>query len=117
MTKEKLAVMFLRLGLAFVFFYAAIAALLDPFSWVGFFPQWMRSLIPDNLLLPLHSASEIILALWLLSEWKTLYASLAGTLAIFAIVVFNIGALDIIFRDVGLFFAALALVILSKQET
>ena len=59
---------FLRVGLAFVFLYAGIAALGNPDAWSGSFPLWLTGVI-----------------------------------------VFNLGALDIVFRDVGLFFAALAL--------
>ena len=115
MTKEKLASLFLRIGLAFVFFYAAVAALLDPFSWVGFFPGWLRALLPDELLLPAHSAAEIILALWLISGWRAFYSAVLASIAIGGIVIFNIGSVDIIFRDVAILFAAIALALIEKR--
>lgn len=104
----------LRIGLAVVFLYAAAAALLDPFSWVGFFPVFLRSLFPDHLLIVGHSISEAILACWLLSGWKIRDAATVAACALFSIFALNIGARDIVFRDLGLFFAALALLRLDK---
>ena len=117
MENKKLPSLFLRIGLAAVFIYAAVAAFLDPFSWIGFFPQWLRALAPDQLLLFGHSVSELILGLWLLSGWKTFYASILASLALLSIVVFNFGALDIIFRDIGLFLSAAALAMLTREKT
>ena len=117
MENQKLPSLFLRIGLAAVFIYAAIAAFLEPTSWIGFFPQWLRALAPDQLLLLGHSVSELILGLWLLSGWKTFYAALLSALVLVAIVVANPGMLDITFRDIGLFFAALALAALIREKT
>lgn len=113
MENQKLPSLFLRIGLAAVFIYAALAVFLDPFSWIGFFPKWLRALAPDQLLLLGHSVSELILGLWLLSGWKTFYAALISALVLVAIVVSSPGMLDITFRDVGLALAALALAALS----
>lgn len=114
MTKEELAALLHRLGLSFVFVYAAVAAWFDPFSWIGFFPEWMRMLVPDNILLKGHSIAEIILALWILSGWRIFWPSIFAALAMAGIVFFNFGALDIVFRDVGIMSAALALAVLAK---
>jgi hypothetical protein len=66
------------------------------------------------LFLKVHAGGELVLALWLLSGWKTYYAALLSALSAAGIVVFNLGALDVVFRDVGLLFAAGALVVLSR---
>ena len=116
MQNKKLASVFLRIGLAAMLLYASVAATLDPFSWIGFFPPWLRDVIPDRILLGGHSFFEALLALWLLSGWKTSLAALFSALSLAAIVVFNIGVLDITFRDVGLLFAALALYALERRE-
>jgi len=116
MTKEKSASLLLRIGLSFVFFYAAVAAFLDPFSWSGFFPDWLKTPSRDGLLLPVYSVAEIVLALWLLSDWKIFYASILAALTVGGIIILNIGSMDIVFRDVAIFFAALALAALEKTS-
>ena len=113
MTKQKVALILLRIGLAFVFFYAALASFLNPVDWVGFFPIFIRNILPAQFLLTTFSFYELILGFWLVSgKWPVLGAALAAA-SILGIIVFNFGAMDIIFRDVGLFFAALALAFLS----
>ncbi len=107
---------FLRVGLAIVFFYASISAFLNPLAWVGFIPLFVKAIIPANIFLYIHSTAELILGLWLLSNKKVFYASLISALALLAIVVFNITALDIIFRDIAILFAALALAALSYKN-
>ena len=104
---------FLRTGLALVFFYASIASFLNPDAWVGYIPQFVQQLIPPRIFLHIHSAGEVFLALWLLSNKKTFYAAILSALALFAIIIFNVGALEIVFRDVTIMFAALALAVLS----
>lgn len=107
---------FLRLGLAFTFLYAAFAALIEPASWVGFYPEFLRNLLSETFLVYGFSAYEILIALWLLSGKKTLSAAALSAITLAGIVVFNFGALDIVFRDVGLFFAALALAADSRMK-
>lgn len=115
MSKQKTALILLRLGLAFGFFYAAIFSFLNPDDWIGFFPIFIRNILPAHYLLTTFSFYELVLGFWLLSgKLSVLSASLAAV-SILGIVVFNFGALDIVFRDVGLFFAALALIFLSRR--
>lgn len=110
--KDLLGSLLLRIGLAFSFLYAAIAAYFDPFSWIGFFPSFAHTLIPnDALLLGLFGCVETLVALWLLSGWRIFLPSIAAALLLFGIVIFNWGALDILFRDVSLGFMALALAV------
>ena len=106
---EKSVGLLLRVGLAFVFGYASISAFLDPNAWIGFFPQFLKNIFPNQILLYSHSLAEIILAIWLLSGKWTKYAAAVSALALLSIIIFNLGSLDIIFRDIGLFFMALAL--------
>lgn len=107
---------FLRIGIAIPFLYAAIAATLDPNSWIGFFPGWLQSLLPGRLLLGLFSLYQLALSLWLLSGKKTYYAGALASLTLLAITITNLGALDIVFRDIGLLMAAIALTLLSKSQ-
>jgi len=114
MKKELLISFLLRVGLALVFLYAATASFLEPDSWIGFLPGFMRDIMPAKILLSLFSIYEIVLAFWLLSGKKTFYAAILAAATMFAITVTSLGALDIVFRDVAIFFMATALAVLSK---
>lgn len=114
--KDLLISFILRAGLAIVFFYAAIAAFLDPSSWVGFIPLWIRNVFPERIFLYIHSVYNISLGLWLLSNKKIFYASILSALTMLAIVISNIGSLDILFRDVAILLSAVALAVLSKSQ-
>ncbi|MDO8633472.1 MAG: hypothetical protein Q8O97_00610 [bacterium] len=108
------ATLLLRVGLAFVFIFAAVSSYLQPLNWIGFFPEFLRSLIPQNILLSGFSLFELVMGLWLLSGKSIFPAAFVAALSFLGIVLFNLGSLDILFRDIGLFFAALALVFLSR---
>ena len=115
-TKITLVDFLLRAGVAIVFLYAGISSFLNPSSWIGFIPQFIRNIIPETIFLPLFSISEFGIALWLLSGKKTLYAAGIAALTLLAIIFFNVGALDIVFRDTAIFFAAMTLVVLHWDE-
>ncbi|MDP3640804.1 MAG: hypothetical protein Q8R53_06440 [Nanoarchaeota archaeon] len=111
-----LASFFLRVGLATVFFYAAIASFLQPLNWIGFFPAWVRSFMPASILLFGYSFYQLGLGLWLLSGKKAFYAAILAGLTLVAIVITNIALLDIVFRDVAILFAAVALLFMHTRE-
>src|SRR3989344_9129855 len=115
MKNEKLALFLLRLGIASVFLYAAIAATLEPSNWIGYLPQFLRSIFPAETLLRLFSAYEVIISLWLLWGKKLLYPSVLSVITLSAIIIANIGQLDVVFRDIAILFAALSLVVVSKD--
>lgn len=114
--KDLLVSFILRSGLAVVFFYAAIAAFLDPNSWVGFIPSWIKTIIPGRIFLILYSIYELVLGVWLLSNKKTYYAAVLSAITMFAIIIFNIGVLDILFRDIAILLSAVALAVLAKLQ-
>ena len=114
--KAKLAIDFLRFGLAFSFIYVAIAAYFVPDNWIGFIPSWAKSILPAELLLKGHIAFDAIIGLWLVSNKKIFYASILACLNLAVIVLVNIASLDIIFRDVSLLAAAIALAILTFKN-
>lgn len=105
----------LRAGLAFVFFYAAISSFLSPGDWVGYFPLFMRQIVPAAVLLPFFSIVEICLGTWLLSGWRIKLAALTSALLLAGIVVANPLLLPITFRDIGLVCMALALYSAAKK--
>lgn len=99
----------LRLGLATVFLYAAIAGTLNPREWIGYLPPLLTDRFDAELLLKFFSIYELALALLLLSGLYVRYVGLLCALTLVGIVVSNVGLLAISFRDIGLAFAALAL--------
>jgi len=115
MSKQKIPPILLRFGIAFTFFYAAIFSFLNPNDWIGFFPLFLRNIFPAGLMLAGFSFYELILGFWLLSGKFQFYSAVLSAFTILGVIVFNLGAFDIIFRDVGLFFAALALVFASRR--
>ncbi len=110
------AITILRWGLAFVFFYAAIASLLNPSEWIGYLPGFLTVFLPPRLVLTVFSIYEIILAALLFMGKKLVWISLLSVITLAAIVVFNLGLLEVTFRDVGLAMAALALYELARAE-
>ncbi len=107
---------FLRVAIAVPFLYAAVDATLEPQAWLGFMPAFLVKLLPGSLLLLGFSLYEFELSLWILSGWKIKYASGIAVLTLLAIIVANISALYIVFRDVGLMFAALGLHALNHNR-
>lgn len=116
MNNERLISFLLRAGIAIAFLYAAIAAFLDPFSWIGFMPSWIDVVVPRSILLSLFSAYEIVLSFWLLSGKHIVRGVLVAAATLFFIIIFNITLLDIVFRDIPILFAALALMALEKKH-
>ena len=114
--KISLAVFLLRVGVAIVFLYAGVSSFLNPSSWIGFIPQFIRNIVPEAIFLPLFSAYEFAIALWLISGKKVVYAAGLAGITLLSIIFFNFGALDIVFRDTAIFFAALALVVLHLDQ-
>ena len=111
----KLASFLIRIGLAAVFFYAAISSFLEPNSWVGFFPGRLREIIPGGMLLTGFSVFELFMGLWLISGKYAFYSGLVAAAALFGIIVANMGSLQIIFRDIAIMFSAIALMFLEKK--
>lgn len=111
-----MASIFIRIGLAFAFFYAAIASYFDPSSWIGFFPDFLRNILPSEFLLGSFSVLEALLGIWLLSGYFLFWSGLASAGILAGITLFNLALMDIVFRDISLFFAALGLMALAKQK-
>ena len=117
MNKEKQISLILRIGLAFAFLYPAIAAFLEPVAWIGYFPQFMKEIIPNEaLLLNLFGLTEVVIALWLLWGKYVFYPSIVAAIMLVAIVIFNWAGLDVVFRDLSIVAMAVALAVLHKPQ-
>ncbi len=106
----------LQLGLAFVLIYAGISAFIYPNDWIGYVPGWVEKFGTSQILaLHLHSLVEILLGIWLISNWKVKLAGLITALDILAILImggFGRSVFLVTFRDVGL--ASMAIYLASN---
>src|SRR4051812_23062028 len=111
---NKTANVILRIGVAFAFLYPAIDSFLDPFAWIDYFPQFLTNAvgqvgISSVLLLQIFAVVEIVIALWILSGWKIFIPSLAATALLVGIVAFNLQEFQLLFRDLAIAAASVAL--------
>lgn len=106
----------LRVAVASALLYPPIAAWFDPLSWVGYIPAVIQNL-PLETVLMLHIVGvfEIVLALWILFGKSVWVPSLIAAAFLLLIVACNFSQLDILFRDVSLALAALALAAKSYE--
>lgn len=116
LTNNKLAVFFLRFGLAFVLVYATIEIYNHPENFLKYVPKAIVNMVPVSLFLDLLGVSEVVLALWLLSGWKGQYASFLTVLMMVGIVVCNMEHFQILFRNVAIAFGGLSLIMLEAPE-
>lgn len=117
MAVDKKALFLLRCALAFSFAYAAVQSFREPQNWIGWFPPFMLALSPftPDTTLALFSVVELALAALLLSgKWGVPVAIVSGAMLL-GIAMFNLGAIDIVFRDIALALAAFALAVLERR--
>lgn len=104
----------LRLGLAFVFAYAAIDAFRNPDVWTPYLPSFVTSRFNAKTVLDIFSVLQLALVAWLLIGRYLKFAAVFAVLLLGGIVVSNPHSFLITFRDVGLIAASAALFFLSK---
>ncbi len=107
---EQTTHLLLRVGVAFALLYPPYAAIFDPVSWISYFPDFVRAIPIDPLLL-LHGFGvvEVLLALWILSGWRIRFPATFTALLLVVIVATNASQFDVLFRDVPIALMALAL--------
>jgi hypothetical protein len=108
----------MRLAVAFSFVYPAVAALFDPYAWIGYFPGFLLTLAGGHDMLLLHAwgALEIALALWVLFAKKVYVPSVIMAVLLALVVLFNPGQFPILFRDVSIALAALSLAAVNYRK-
>lgn len=112
--RERLVSFFLRMGLAAVFLYAAIASFMDPDTWATFLPSFMGDMMPLRTVLFAFSVYELVLAALLLLDKYVFSVAVLSALTMIGILVTNAAGMDVLFRDVAIMFMALALAALKK---
>ena len=105
------ATLFLRIGVAFAFLYPAIDSFVQPYSWIDYLPQFLNGILPDVEMLRVFAVFEFVLALWILSGKRILVPSLLAALTLIAIVALNVAEFQLLFRDLSIAAAALALAV------
>jgi uncharacterized membrane protein YphA (DoxX/SURF4 family) len=110
MRREQIAHLTLRIGAAFAFLYPPVRAIYDPISWIGYFPHFITALPIDPLIL-LHGFGilEAVLAVWILSGKNIRIPAILATLMLLGIVGYNLGDMDLLFRDISIACMTLAL--------
>ena len=117
MEKEKAVLLILRIGIAFSFIYVAFSAFLNPANWIGFIPDFATlGLVSKELFLQIHAVIDLILGLWLLWGNKTFYAAIVSAIFLAGIILFNLGSMDTIYRDISILLAAVALAVISYKS-
>lgn len=116
MTKEDLAFLILRIGVAFAFLYPPISALSAPESWIGYFPNFLFGYVSDEILLHTFGAVEVIIALWILSGKYIFWPSVIACAMLVGIVAFNMPNFEVVFRDLSIAAAAAVLALLAKTR-
>lgn len=106
---SRAADLLLRLSVAFAFLFPPLNAFVDPYSWIGYFPHFLHSIVPDMVMLHAFGLIEVVLALWVLSGRRIFVPSLICAGLLLIIVVFNLSDFSVLFRDVSIALAALAL--------
>lgn len=112
---RKIAILFLKVGVAFAFLYPAFSALFNPNLWVGYVPSWVDLFVSREIFLFLFSVSEIFVGLGVLFINRAYPAIIAG-LILLTIVAFNPGEFPVIFRDLSIACMAFALAFLTKPR-
>ncbi len=114
-TRERAVSIALRSGVAIAFIYPPIAAFLNPDAWLGFIPLYIRDIVPnDELFLIAFGLSELILAAWILFGRRIRIPSIIASVYLLGIVGLNWQYSDLLFRDISILGASIALALRSR---
>ena len=112
--RHHLASIFLRIGLSFVFLYAAFVSFLSPNDWIGFFPAILSNMVPARILVTAFSIFQALLGVSLLFRHKVTTSAVIAFLTFVLIAAVNWTHPQVAFMHVGLAFSALSLAFVGK---
>lgn len=112
---SNLVSIFLRIGLIFVFAWAAVFMSLTPEKYVHYMPSFVSLIMPREWALHLFAFYEILLCVWLATGKKTFYSGILAAVTITGITIVNLEDFGTLFRNVSIFFSALALAFTDKK--
>lgn len=115
--RDTVEFLFIRVAVAFSFLYPPISAVITPEAWIGYFPAFVTALPFDSIIV-LHAFGilEVAIALWILSGKNIFVPSVMAATLLLGIVAFNLAQMDVLFRDVSIALAAIALALRSRSE-
>jgi hypothetical protein len=99
-----------------VFFFAAINFTLHPQLGFAYIPSYVQAIIPPALFLHIFSVYEVVLTVWLLSGKWNRYCGLLTAATLFGFTVLNLNAFGTLFRNVSIFFSAIAYSFLKVEK-
>lgn len=107
----------LRIGLAAAYLYSGPHLILRPEDWLGYLPDWFRSLLPvaPQIYLKIQGAAEILFALSFLSGWGIRFTAFLSALEFTGILLFY-GIDGVSFRDLAILGAAISLFLFSLEN-
>jgi len=113
----------LRLGLGLMYLYSSYDIFYHIQNWKGYIPSWFFHLVtpimPLDLYLKLQAVGEFMIALlflaWFSGTRGVRIAALFSSIEMVAILLM-VGIDNIVFRDIGLLGASVALLIISFQK-
>src|SRR3989344_620375 len=103
----------LQLGLSFVFAYASLEVFLNPEGFLKYVPNMVRSSPYLDKFMLLFSLGEAVLVVWLLSGKALRLVAALSFILLVSITLLNLEYFSVLFRNVAIALAALALVVLS----
>ncbi len=112
----RLSSLLIRLGLAFVFLYAAVFMTFAPEKYIIYFPDFMRELVPGYTLLHVFAVFEVILSFFLIIGRFTYAAAIVSFLTMFALTAVNLDKFSVLFRNVSIILSALALAVQTRKK-
>src|SRR3989338_7735657 len=107
---------FLRVGLPLVVCSGPGEGFFEPGGVLKYVPDFVQNILPANFFLPIFGGFEVFLVLWLLSPWLVRYAALVAFAMMIGIVFSNFEYFSVLFRNVAIGFAALALAVLEWKD-
>lgn len=117
MNEKHLLSLLLRVGIAFPFLYVALISLFSPELYLNYLPSFLRyGSTSDYALLFAFNIAEILIAVWLLIGYRIIIPALISLVMLMAITLFNLPLFHILFRNVSIIFAALALAVMGYEE-
>ncbi len=99
----------LRIGLAFVYMYAAFFISWDVKTGAKYVPPFVTSIIPLQTFLILFGVFEIFLSIWILTGKFKLYSALISAAFLIMITGLNYSYFGVLFRNIALIAASFAL--------
>lgn len=103
---QRLQSTFLQFGLAFVFLYASVSALIDPTRFTTYMPEILPASWIETVGLPCFSIFKVILAVWLLVGRRLFVPSMMAAATVAGIILVNLDLFAVLFRNVAVLCAA-----------